>query len=48
MLAIIGIVLVVFWILGLTMHIAGSLIHLVLPVALVMVGLHFLRGNEAV
>lgn len=48
MLAIIGIILVVFWILGLTMHIAGSLIHLVLVVALVMVALHFLRGNKAV
>lgn len=48
MLAIIGIILVVFWILGLTMHIAGSLIHLVLVAALVMVALHLLRGNKAV
>lgn len=48
MLAIIGIILVVFWILGLTLHIAGSLIHLVLLVALVMVALHFLRGHKSV
>jgi Family of unknown function (DUF5670) len=47
MLAIIGIVLIVCWILGLTMHIAGGLIHLVLLIALVMLIMHFLRGNKA-
>jgi len=47
MLAIIGIILIVCWILGLTLHIAGGFIHLVLLIALVMVVLHFLRGNKA-
>ena len=47
MLAIIGIILIVCWILGLTLHIAGGLIHLLLLIALVMVALHFLRGNKA-
>ncbi len=45
--AIIGIVLIVCWALGLTLHIAGSLIHLLLVLALIMVALHFLRGNRA-
>ena len=48
MLALIGIILIFLWVLGLVMHIAGSFIHLVLLVALVMVALHFLRGNKAV
>ncbi len=48
MLAIIGLILIICWILGLTMHIAGGFIHLVLLVALVMVALHFLRGNRPV
>ncbi len=48
MLAIIGIILIVCWILGLTLHIAGGFIHLVLLIAVVMVALHFLRGNKAV
>ena len=47
MLAIIGIILIVCWILGLTLHIAGGLIHLLLLIALVMVAMHFLRGNKA-
>ena len=48
MLAIIGIILIVCWVLGLTMHVAGGFIHLVLLIALIMVVLHFLRGNKAV
>ena len=47
MLAIIGIILILFWVLGLTMHIAGGFIHLVLLIALVMVVMHFLRGKAA-
>ena len=47
MLAIIGIVLIICWLLGLTLHIAGGFIHLVLVIALVMVVLHFLRGSKA-
>ena len=48
MLAIIGIILILCWILGLTLHIAGSLIHVVLVLALIMVAMHFLRGNKPV
>ena len=47
MLAIIGIVLIICWLLGLSLHIAGGFIHLVLVIALVMVVLHFLRGSKA-
>ncbi len=47
MLAIIGIILIVCWLLGLTLHIAGGFIHLLLLIAIVMVVMHFLRGNKA-
>ena len=47
MLAIIAVVLILCWLLGLTMHIAGSFIHLVLVIALVMVVMHFLGGRKA-
>ena len=46
MLAIIGIILILCWLLGLTMHIAGGFIHLVLFIALVMVAMHFIRGKK--
>jgi len=46
MLAIIGILLIIFWILGLTLHIAGGLIHLLLLLALVMMVMHFLRAKN--
>jgi len=45
MLALIGILLIVLWLLGFAFHIAGGLIHLVLVVAVVMFLLHFLRGR---
>lgn len=48
MLAIIAAILIVCWLLGFTLHVAGSLIHLILVVALVMLVLHFLRGNKTV
>ena len=48
MLAIIGIILIVCWILGLSLHIAGGFIHALLLIALVMVVLHFVRGNRTV
>lgn len=44
MLAIIGLILIALWILGLLMHVAGALIHVVLVVALILVALHFLTG----
>ena len=46
MLAIIGMLLIVFWLLGLFLHIAGGLIHLLLVVAVVMFILHFLRSGS--
>jgi hypothetical protein len=47
MLMIIAIVLVVFWLLGLFMHIAGGLIHIVLVIAVIMFVLHLMRGRSA-
>ena len=43
MLAIIGILLIIFWIIGLFVHIAGGFIHLLLVLAAIMFLLHFLR-----
>ena len=48
MLAIIAIILLVCWILGLSLHIAGGLIHIALVLALIMIAVHFLRGNKPV
>lgn len=45
MLALIGIVLIIFWLLGFVFHIAGSLIHVLLIIAVVMFLLHFLRSG---
>ena len=47
MLMIIAIILVVFWLLGLVMHIAGGLIHIVLVIAVIMFVLHLMRGRSA-
>jgi hypothetical protein len=47
MLAVIAALLLVFWLIGLFAHIAGSLIHIVLVIAVVMFVLHFLRGRGA-
>ena len=47
MLAIIGIVLIVLWIIGVVLKIAGGLIHLLLAIALLMVILHFVRGTRS-
>ncbi|MEY2539246.1 MAG: hypothetical protein QOG67_2986 [Verrucomicrobiota bacterium] len=46
MLLIIALVLLVLWLLGFTMHVAGGLIHLVLVVALIVFLFHFLRGRS--
>ena len=48
MLAIIGIILIVCWLLGLTLHIAGGFIHLILVIALVMVVLFLMLQKEFV
>jgi hypothetical protein len=45
MLAIIGILLIIFWGIGLLAHIAGGLIHILLVIALIMIVLHFVRGT---
>jgi len=45
MLALIGLLLIVIWAIGLFAHIAGGLIHLVLVLALIMIVLHFVRGK---
>ncbi len=46
MLAIIGIILIVLWLLGVILHIAGGLIHLLLVIAAIFVVLHFFTGAK--
>jgi len=49
MLAIIGAVLVVLWLLGfLAFHVSSALIHIVLVVALILIVLHFVRGRSSI
>jgi hypothetical protein len=45
MLALIGIFLILLWITGLLLHIAGGFIHLLLLIALVMIVLHFVQAK---
>jgi hypothetical protein len=40
------VILVVLWLLGFTMHVAGGLIHLLLVVALVVIVLRLLGGRR--
>ena len=47
MLAIIGIILIALWLVGVLLHIAGGLIHLLLVVAAILVLLHFFTGAKA-
>ncbi len=47
MLALIGIILIVLWVIGLLAHIAGGFIHLVLVVALILFVMHFVTGKRA-
>ena len=47
MLLVLFVILGVLWVLGwLVFHVAGSLIHLLLLVAVVSLILHFVRGRE--
>ena len=46
MLALIGVLLIIFWLLGFVFHIAGGLIHILLVIAVVMFVLHLMRGNK--
>jgi len=41
------VVLFVLWILGFALHFGGSLIHLVLVIALVLIVVNFLTGRRA-
>lgn len=40
------VILLVLWLLGFTMHVAGGLIHLLLVVALVIIVLRLLTGRR--
>ncbi len=42
------VILVVLWLLGFSFHIAGSLIHLLLVVALVVLVINLISGRRAV
>ena len=44
----IAILLLIFWGIGATVHLAGSVIHFVLVVAVILFVLHFLRGSRSV
>jgi len=46
MLALIGLLLIIIWGMGLFIHIAGGFIHLILLIAVMMFILHFLRGSN--
>jgi hypothetical protein len=39
-------VLLVLWLLGFSLHVAGSLIHVVLVIALVMFAIHLFSGRR--
>jgi hypothetical protein len=47
MLALIGVLLIIFWFIGLFAHIAGGFIHLLLVLAVIMFVMHFVRGSAA-
>ncbi|MEO6236454.1 MAG: lmo0937 family membrane protein [Vicinamibacterales bacterium] len=42
----IAVILLVLWLLGFTMHVAGGLIHVLLVIALIVVVLQFLSGRK--
>jgi len=44
----IGAVLVAMWLIGLVMHIGGSLIHLILVIAVIVFVVQFLSGRRTV
>ena len=49
MLALIGLVLIVLWLLGfLAFHVTSGVIHLLLVLALISIIVHFLRGRTVV
>ena len=44
----IAILLLIFWGIGAAAHLAGSAIHFVLVLAVILLVLHFLRGSRSV
>ena len=40
------VILLILWLLGFTMHVAGSLIHILLVIALVVIVLRLLSGRR--
>jgi hypothetical protein len=42
----IAVILLVLWLLGFSMHVAGGLIHVLLVIALIVVVLQFLSGRR--
>ena len=48
MLAVIAVVLIVFWLLGFfAFHVTSAFIHIALVVGLILLVLHFMRGRRA-
>jgi hypothetical protein len=47
MLWVIFVILVVLWLLGFTLHVAGSLIHLLLVVALIVLVVNLVTGRRS-
>lgn len=47
MLATIGIVILVLWLLGFIGHVGGGLIHVLLVIGLIVLIVHFVRGRGA-
>ena len=47
MLLTIGLILLVLWLLGFTIHIGAAFIHILLVVALVLLIVHFVQGRRA-
>lgn len=45
MLATIGLIIIVLWLLGFLAHIGGGLIHLLLVIGLIILVVHFIRGR---
>jgi len=47
MLATIGFIILVVWLVGLLAHVGGGLINILLVIGLIVVAMHFLRGRRA-
>jgi hypothetical protein len=48
MLAIIAAILLILWLGGFALHVGGSLIHILLVIALIVFVVHFITGRRAV